>query len=124
MHLILLNIPEILIKLWCGTLECDPNANKETWDWAVLTGDVWKEHGRQVANTRLYLPGSFDRPPRNPAEKISSGYKAWEYLTYLFSLGPGLSYDLVPEKYWKNFCKLVAATTTSWCLVTPSKIYH
>ena len=69
MHLILLNIPEILIKLWCGTLECDPNANKETWDWAVLTGDVWKEHGRQVANTRLYLPGSFGRPPRNPAEK-------------------------------------------------------
>ena len=108
MHLISLNIPEILIKLWRGTLECDPNDDKETWDWAVLTGDVWKEHGQQVANTRPYLPGSFDRPPRNPAEKILSGYKAWEYLTYLFSLGPGLFYDLLPEKYWKNFCKLVA----------------
>jgi hypothetical protein len=108
MHLLSLNIPDILIKLWRGTLECDPNDSKQTWDWAVLTGDVWKEHGWRVANTRPYLPGSFDRPPRNPAEKISSGYKAWEFLTYLFGLGPGIFYDLLPEKYWKNFCKLVA----------------
>ncbi len=47
-------------------------------------------------------------PPRNPAEKISSGYKAWEFLTYLFGLGPGLLHGVLPDKYWKNYCKLVA----------------
>lgn len=54
-----------------------------------------------------HLPGSFDRPPRNPAEKINSGYKAWEFLMYLFGLGPGLFYNVLPKKYWQNFCKLV-----------------
>ncbi|KAF8873414.1 hypothetical protein CPB84DRAFT_1658662, partial [Gymnopilus junonius] len=56
-----------------------------------------------------HLPGSFDHPPRNPAKKISSGYKAWEFLTYVFGSGPGLFYQLLPEKYWKSFCKLVTA---------------
>ena len=54
-----------------------------------------------------YLPGSFDRTPRNPAEKINSGYKAWEYLMYIFGLGPGLFYGVLPMKYWKNLCRLV-----------------
>jgi hypothetical protein len=54
-----------------------------------------------------YLPGSFDRPPRNPAQKISSGYKAWEYMLYMYALGPALLYSALPEKYWKHFCKLV-----------------
>jgi hypothetical protein len=48
-------------------------------------------------------------PPRNPAEKISSGYKAWEYLLYIFALGPGVFYNVIPEKYWAHFCKLVTA---------------
>ena len=26
---------------------------------------------------------------------------------YLFGLGPRLLYNILPEKYWKNFCKLV-----------------
>ena len=37
-----------------------------------------------------YLPGSFDCPPHNPAEKISSGYKVWKFLLYLYGLGPGV----------------------------------
>jgi hypothetical protein len=53
------------------------------------------------------LPGSFDRPPRNPAEKINSGYKAQEYLQYIYGLGPALFYDVLPEKYWRHLCKLI-----------------
>jgi hypothetical protein len=60
-----------------------------------------------VDELRPYLPGSFDRPPHNPAEKISSSYKAWEYLTYIFSAGPALLQGILPDKYWKNYCKLV-----------------
>jgi hypothetical protein len=107
MHLLSLNIPDLLINLWRGTFDCDRTDNRATWDWAVLNGPVWKKHGRQVVSATPYLPGSFDCPPRNPAEKISSGYKAWEFLLYLFGLGPGLLYNVLPEKYWKNFCKLV-----------------
>jgi hypothetical protein len=77
------------------------------WDWAVLQGEIWKKHGQAVAAATPYLPGSFDRPPHNPAEKINSGYKAWEFLMYVFGLGPGLFYNVLPEKYWINFCKLI-----------------
>lgn len=108
MHLISLNLPDLLISLWRGTLYCDETDDKATWDWAVLRGDTWKSHGQAVASMTPYLPGSFDRPPRNPAEKISSGYKAWEFLLYVFALGPAVFRGILPDKYWRNFCKLVS----------------
>ena len=86
MHLLSLNIPDLLINLWRGTMDCDKKDDRMNWDWAVLNGPMWEKHGQQVASATPYLPGSFDRPPRNPAEKISSGYKAWEFLLYLFGL--------------------------------------
>ena len=106
MHLIL-NLADILINLWRGTLDCGPTDSKASWTWAVLQGDVWKMHGQDVANCTPYLPGSFDRPPRNPAEKINSGYKAWEFLLYLFGLGPGLFYKVLPDAFWESYCRLV-----------------
>ncbi|KAF8897774.1 hypothetical protein BD779DRAFT_1667695 [Infundibulicybe gibba] len=109
MHLISLNLTDLLLSLWRGTLDCNAPDDKATWDWAVLRGDVWRAHGKTVANATPYLPGSFDRPPRNPAEKISSGYKAWEYLLYVFALGPGIFYGVLPDKYWHHFCLLVMA---------------
>jgi hypothetical protein len=107
MHLAALNIPDLLINLWRGTIDCDNNDDRSTWDWVVLKGRTWENHGKDVAACTPYLPGSFDRPPRNPAEKISSGYKAWEFLIYIYGLGPALFYGILPEKYWINFCKLV-----------------
>ena len=55
-----------------------------------------------------YLPSSFDRPPHNIAEKLTSGYKAWEFLLYMYGLGPGLLYGVLPEAYYTNYCKLVS----------------
>ena len=109
MHLVALNITALILGLFRGTIDCDPEDSKRTWDWAVLRGAVWQEHGKLVASTTPYFPGSFDRPPRNPAEKISSGYKAWEFLNYVFGLGPAVFYDVLPEKYWRHFCKLTTA---------------
>jgi hypothetical protein len=60
-----------------------------------------------VADVLHYLPSSFDHPPCNIAEKLTSGYKAWEFLLYLYGLGPGLLYGLLPDAYYTNFCKLV-----------------
>ncbi|EGO01888.1 hypothetical protein SERLA73DRAFT_150949 [Serpula lacrymans var. lacrymans S7.3] len=107
MHLVALNIPDLLINLWQKNIACDKTDDKSSWDWGVLCDEVWTQHGKMIENSTCYLPGSFDRPPRNPAEKISSGYKAWEFLLYIYGLAPGVLYGVLPEKYWKNFCKLV-----------------
>ncbi|KAJ3924905.1 MAG: hypothetical protein NXY57DRAFT_1033246, partial [Lentinula lateritia] len=108
MHLIL-NLADILIPLWRGSLHCDQSDDVSTWVWAVLKNkDTWDKHGADVANCTPYLPGSFDCPPHNPAEKINSSYKAWKFLLYLFSLGPGLLYNVLPLEFWKSYCKLCA----------------
>lgn len=61
MHLGSLNIPDLLLGLWRGTIDCDKNKDdKSTWDWAVLQGAVWENHGKAVASATPYLPGSFD----------------------------------------------------------------
>lgn len=107
MHLAALNVSDLMISLWRGTIDCTRPDDRSTWDWAVLRGDVWQQHGRAVADALHYLPSSFDRPPRNIAEKLTSGYKAWEFLLYLYGLGPGLLCGLLPDNYYTNFCKLV-----------------
>lgn len=108
MHLPALNIPDLFIPLWRAKFDCDKTDDRQLWTWAVLKDPAaWKAHGKLVANTTPYIPGSFDRPPRNPAEKISSGYKAWEFLLYFFGLGPCLFYGILPDQYWEHYCKLV-----------------
>ena len=107
MHLLFINLGELLIPLWRGLLLCEPTDNKTSWDWATLVGNTWLEHGKLVAAATKYFPSSFHRPPRNPAEKISSGYKATEYFLYLFGLGPAFFRTVLPQKYWRHFCKLV-----------------
>lgn len=109
MHLASLNLPDLFISLWRGTIECDETDSKALWPWLVLIEEVWKRHGQDVAAATPYLPGSFDRPPRNIAEKLTSGYKAWEFLTYFYGFAPALLKGILPEPYWANFCKLVAA---------------
>jgi len=40
-------------------------------------------------------------------EKLMSRYKAWEFLLYLYGLGPGLLCDILPAVYYTNYCKIV-----------------
>ena len=108
MHQPVINLTSLMFELWCEKGNCRKGDDSgEAWDWAVLKGDVWKAHGQAVASSSSYFPRSFDRTPRNPAEKLSSGYKAWELLLYFYGLGPGLFYGILPEKYYKHYCKLV-----------------
>ncbi|KAH9920820.1 uncharacterized protein BXZ73DRAFT_91856 [Epithele typhae] len=110
MHLVSLNLTDLLVSLFRGTIKCETTDKKTEWGFAVLQGDAWKTHGAQVADCTRFLPGSFDRPPRNPAEKIKSGYKAWEFLMYIFGLGPCLFYaSPLPIEFFRNFCRLVRA---------------
>jgi hypothetical protein len=108
MHLVSLNCPDLLLGLWQGTIKCYREDSHEDWPWCVLKDKhIWKAHGKTVAMAAPYLPMSFDHAPCNPAEKINSGYKAWEFLLYIFTLGPTLLKSILPELYWKNYCKLV-----------------
>ncbi|KAI0739775.1 hypothetical protein C8Q80DRAFT_1111115 [Daedaleopsis nitida] len=110
MHLISLNLTDLVLSLFRGTITCDAPDDKSTWDFAVFADKhVWQAHGLLVAGSTRYLPGSFDRPPRNPAEKISSGYRAWEYLLYVYGLLPALLRPHLAPIYYKHFCKLVFA---------------
>ncbi|KAJ3563020.1 hypothetical protein NP233_g9211 [Leucocoprinus birnbaumii] len=121
MHLLALNIPDLLISLWRGTLRCDTKAGDKFSDWAewaVLrdTKDqkTWTIHGACVAELSKYLPSSYDRPPRNPAEKLNSGYKASEFMVYLYGYLPALLEGILPSPYLNNFYKLVRGV----CLVS------
>ena len=107
MHQPIINLAALLLDLWCARPDARDYDRHSPWPWAVLTGDVWVKHGKAVAEAARYLPTSFGRPPRNPQEKVSSGYKAWEFLNYIYGLCPGLLYGVLPEPYFSHFCKLV-----------------
>ena len=109
MHQPIINLAALLFDLWCerpAARNYDPVSD---WPWAVLTGDTWVQHGRVIAQAARHLPTSFGRTPRNPQEKISSGYKAWEFLNYIYGEGPGVFFKILPDVYYSHFCKLVRA---------------
>ena len=110
MHLTVLNDPDLLLKLFLGKLDVYDPDDRENWDWAVFYRNpaLWSAHGETVTRAVPFLPSSFGRAPRDPAKKLNSGYKAWEFQQYLYGLGPALFRHLLPEKYWINFCKLVS----------------
>jgi hypothetical protein len=107
MHLLSINIDELFLSLIRGTIKCESTDNKLSWDWCTLVGEVWENHGRLVAEATSLFPSFFHRPPRNPAQKINSGYKATEWFLYVFGLGPGLFRAVIPKQYWQNLCRLV-----------------
>jgi hypothetical protein len=112
MHLPCLNIPDLFLSLWLGKFKLPRNAvdNPTTWPWAVFKDTrLWVEFGEAVAACGSYLPGSFDRPPRNIEKKLNTQYKAWEFLLVFFMLGPALLHGILPEPYYGNYCKLVQA---------------
>ncbi|KAF8265599.1 hypothetical protein EI94DRAFT_1541907, partial [Lactarius quietus] len=123
MHIISINLPDLFLGLWHGMIDCDKKDSKDLWDWVVLIGDTWKDHGLDVVCCWPYLPGSFDRAPQNPADKISSGFRAWELLIYIFGYCPALLHNILPCHYWLNFCKLVSAVRIlQQCAITAPQV--
>ncbi|TFK58648.1 hypothetical protein BDN72DRAFT_906543 [Pluteus cervinus] len=119
-----INLAELLIPLWCGEVRADGLSIADC-EHAFLVGDAWKDHGHFVERTRPYLPSSFNRAPRNPALKINSGFKAWEYMLYLWSLGPAVFRPYLGDAHWKNFCKLVQVMrTVQQRRITHNKIFE
>ncbi|KAG2058368.1 hypothetical protein BDR06DRAFT_980550 [Suillus hirtellus] len=73
-------LSDLLLSLWCGTMDCAASDNVDSWKWRVMHGDVWEAHGAAT----------------------------WKFQLYLFGLAPALTYGLLPEPYWLNYCRLIA----------------
>jgi hypothetical protein len=92
MHLSVLNDLDLFLKLFTGKMDVYEPDNRETWDWAVFYKNtaLWNAHRETVSRAVPFIPSSFGRAPRDPAKKINSGYKAWEYQQYIYGLRPTL----------------------------------
>ncbi|KAJ2929000.1 hypothetical protein H1R20_g8095, partial [Candolleomyces eurysporus] len=91
MHLLGLNIPDNLLNIFCGIISCELDDDPNTWDFAVLTGDVWIRHGNIIALWWPFFAAGFDHVPTNPVEYLNT-----------------ILYNVLPEAYWTTFCKLCA----------------
>ncbi|KAI0352686.1 hypothetical protein OH77DRAFT_1408449 [Trametes cingulata] len=112
MHLSWLNIPELYLSLWRGTIKGSTRSDPKSWVCAVwATDEKWTAHGRRVERAMPFLPGFFDRPPRNIAEKVNSGYKATEYKTWFYNYAPAMLRNELSEAYWEQLCELVHGVT-------------
>jgi hypothetical protein len=49
MHIIAINLLDLLVSLWHRNIDCDKKDSKDLWDWVVLVGDIWKLHGQNIA---------------------------------------------------------------------------
>jgi hypothetical protein len=109
-HLPALNVPDLLFSLWRGTLTCDTKRGDSKDSWAgrcfKLPAD-WLRWGSQIGSLLSYIPIWFGRAPRNPAKKMSSGYKGEEYENLLFGLGPQELQPEMPEDEWEMVCMLI-----------------
>ena len=75
MHHTALNLPDAILGLFRGKMDCDRSDDKSTWDWATLRNNNWQVHGRMVADATQYIPGHYGQTPRNPAKKFQVGTK-------------------------------------------------
>ncbi|KZV74254.1 hypothetical protein PENSPDRAFT_573224 [Peniophora sp. CONT] len=110
MHLVCLNLTDLLLGLVCGTIDCDPKDSKDevSWPWFVLKPPELKVHGAQVGDCSHYVPGDFDVACRDLAKKMNSGYKAKEFLNYFFGYFAPLLRQRLPPLYFKILCKAIA----------------
>lgn len=113
MHHTALNIPDLMLPLWRARFQKRTAAEMATWEFATLRDKArWEAHGAFIAKSAPWWPGSFDRIPRNPAEKLNSGYKAWEFMLYFYGIGPAAFFDYLLDKYYRNYCLMVRIVRT------------
>ena len=63
MHQLLINLAGLLLDLWCTRPTARDFDRSSQWPWAVLTGDIWENHGKVVEDAARYLPTSFECAP-------------------------------------------------------------
>ncbi|KAL0569481.1 hypothetical protein V5O48_012478, partial [Marasmius crinis-equi] len=106
------NLGQLFMQLWRGSIDYTGPEDVAKWEFAFLhDSDDFKAFGRAVERASRCIPTCIEvRIPRNPAEKINSGYKASEYHMLVFGLCPGLLHGRMPDHLYSHFCQLVSAT--------------
>ncbi|KAH9857737.1 hypothetical protein C2E23DRAFT_865488 [Lenzites betulinus] len=112
MHLTCLNIPDLFVNLWCGTILGSTLSDAKIWDYAILANpDIWIACSLHVKRAWTYLPGFFDHAPCNMADKLNSGYNAIKYTTWFYNYTPAMLHLSLPVAYWLQLCKLMHGVT-------------
>ncbi|KAI0720195.1 hypothetical protein C8T65DRAFT_567744 [Cerioporus squamosus] len=107
MHLCYINTCTAMVEIWRGTIK-GSERDAKTFPFAVFANDeVWEPFGLHVERTRAYLPGFFDRAPRNIALKWNSGFKSVEMQTFLYVYCPSMMRQYLSPEHWGHLCKLV-----------------
>ncbi|KAH8930355.1 hypothetical protein BT69DRAFT_1391109 [Atractiella rhizophila] len=78
----------------------------ERLPWETLLGACWQQHGVEILNTRCFLSSFCDKFCHNIDIKYS-GYRAKEWETYFYGLGPGLLQSHLPPTYFQHYLKIV-----------------
>jgi hypothetical protein len=108
MHIPALNSPDLLLPLFRGSFSRD-SKDTNIWAWAesLSNKENWEAHGALIGSLQRWIPAWYGRSPRNPAKKVNTDFKAWEFMVYLYGLGPMVFREHLPLEYWKHYCKLV-----------------
>jgi hypothetical protein len=61
MHQPLINLAALLLDLWCVRPEARDYDWTTAWPCAVLTSNIWVQHGKAVASAFTFLPTLFGR---------------------------------------------------------------
>ena len=107
MHLNSNNLPLHLLNLWHGKV----NIIRPKPAFQVLDNKAtWMKHGALIALMASFFLASFGCTPRNPKEKIITGYKAIKWINYFCVLGPAVLCLVLLHVFWIHFCKIVCGS--------------
>ncbi|KAF8269035.1 hypothetical protein EI94DRAFT_1538250, partial [Lactarius quietus] len=85
--------------------------DKASWDWAIFwrKPKLWSTHGETIARSVPFIPSLFGHALQDPSKSINTNYRAWEFQIYIYGLCLTQLWHILPERYWCNFCRLVAS---------------
>lgn len=108
MHILYLNIPKYMWKLWSGRLE--PNYCKD--DFVLEAPEII---GKDMEASGRLIPVSFGRKPRNIAQ-LAGSFKAAEWKTFILHLSIPLLEERLPILYlkgWKDYVAICSIVSRS-----------
>lgn len=110
MHLVPINLVEILLRLWTGNYQFD----QEQPCSYVLTKEQWIEIGNDLENARAHLPDAFGPAPLNIYTRLKAyKRKAIQKHNLLLLYFPTIMRSRLPAKYYQNLiflCKAYSLT--------------
>ena len=100
MHLNYENIAKDLWKLWVGVWSSTEFDEQDTF---LLSRKALEEIGKDLVESRVYIPAVFGRAPKNIVNEWSA-FTAEEWISWTLFYSPIVLEGRLPEKYFDNWC--------------------